>query len=588
MPFDGITIRALAQELNKDLLNARIDKIHQPEKDEIVLSIRQHLGGSVKLLISANPRWARLNISSDRRPNPSKPPTFCMLLRKYLEGGKIKEIKQIGFDRIIHIRIEALDDFRDWKDKILICEFMGKHSNIILVNPENNLIIDAIKKYSHAVSTYREVLPGKEYVSPPAQNKINPLSANYDQFAAAMWNRGKKSLATAFFEVYSGISPYSAQLICHANGLDPQVPVDECGEYEFSKLFTYTGNLLEDITRGHFKATVFYQRNKPLEYTLIDIPNTSPGVRAIETSSINQACDDFYTAKLAIVRLESMKTNLTRNLRGFLDKAYKKKFLQEGDLQKAHDNEVYRYWGELITAYAHQLKKGDKTAVLTDFYSDQEVTIELDPRYNPIQNAQKYFKIYNKSQRSLSHLKKRMAENQQEIDYLETLAVQIQQAESLRDITEITNEMEAQGYIKSNSHTRTKIEKSQPRRFESSDGLEILVGRNNYQNDQLTLKDSSKNDLWLHAKDIPGTHVIVRLPRGTADINQVPDTTLEEAAALAAYYSKANQSDKVAVDYTFRFNVRKPAGARPGMVIYDNHWTIMANPRAEFIDRLVE
>jgi predicted ribosome quality control (RQC) complex YloA/Tae2 family protein len=283
-----------------------------------------------------------------------------------------------------------------------------------------------------------------------------------------------------------------------------------------------------------------------------------------------------------------MKTNLLRNLKVFLDKACKKRFLQEGDVVKAHQNEILRVWGELITAYSHQLKKGDTEATLTDFYSGEEITINLDPRYNPIQNAQKYFKTYNKGQRALKHLEKLMAQNQQEIDYLETIAVSIKQADSIQEINEIIFEMEKQGYIKGNSHTRNKLEKSQPRCYHSSDGLEILVGRNNYQNDILTLKESSKNDLWLHTKEIPGTHVIVRLPRGTNDINQVPDATLEEAAALAAYFSKANQSDKVEVDYTFRFNVRKPSGARPGMVIYDNYWTIIANPRSQIIDRLVK
>lgn len=589
MPFDGITIRALAQELNADLFNARIDKIHQPEKDEIILSIRQHLTGTVKLLISANARWARLNISTDKQPNPSKPPTFCMLLRKYLEGGKIKEIKQVDFDRIIHIRIEALDEFRDWKDKLLICEFMGKHSNIILVNPENNLIIDAIKKYGNTVSSYREVLPGKEYVSPPSQNKFNPLLTSYDQFVEAMWNREiKKSLSASLFETYSGLSPFSAQQICRLNGLDPDTEVDECGEFEFTRLYTFINKMLDSISQGSFEPVVYYQGNNPLEYAISEIPWPASDARAVKFPSINLACDNFYSTKLAMVRLDSMKTNLLRNLKVFLDKAYKKRFLQEGDVTKAHQNEVLRVWGELITAYSHLLKKGDTEATLTDFYSGEEISINLDPRYTPIQNAQKYFKTYNKSRRALKHLEKLMTQNQQEIDYLETVAVSIKQAESIQEIEEIIFEMEKQGYIKGNSQARKKLEKSPPRCYHSSDGLEILVGRNNYQNDLLTLKESNKTDLWLHTKDIPGTHVIVRLPKGTNDINQVPDTTLEEAAALAAYYSKANQSDKVAVDYTFRFNVRKPNGARPGMVIYDNYWTIMANPRSDVIDRLVK
>lgn len=588
MPFDGITIKALARELTADLIDTRIDKIHQPEKDELIFSIRQHRLGTVKLLISANPRWARLHITGDRPVNPSKPPSFCMLLRKYLEGGKIKEIKQIDFERIIHIRIEALDDFREWKEKLLICEFMGRHSNIILVNPENNLIIDAIKKFGSDLNSYREVLPGKTYITPPSQNKLNPLICSYEEFAARMLNQEpNRTLSDSLFNVLSGISPYASKEICRINGLEPEAPIDECGEFELSKTFFGVRAILTDIEHDNNHPVVSFLDSNPVEYSSF-LPAIHPPTAIMEYPSMNLACDRYYSAKLTAVRLESMKTNLIRNLRFYLDKAHKKKFLQEGDWAQAHENELYKVWGELITAYSHQLRKGDTETILTDFYTNQEINIKLDPRYTPIQNAQKYFKIYNKSQRAIKHLQGLMARNQEEINYLETVVVEIQQAESPQEISEIIAELAKEGYIKEHAQSKLKPVRSKPRRFISSDGLEIMVGRNNYQNDTLTLKESDRSDLWLHTKDIPGTHVIVRLPRSNKNINEVPDATLEEAAALAAYYSKAGQSDKVPVDYTFRFNVHKPSGAKPGMVIYDNYWTILANPQSAVLDRLVK
>jgi len=589
MPFDGICIRAITSELNSDLLNARIDKIHQPEKDELIFSIRQAGIGPVKILISANARWARMHINTVKKENPSTPPAFCMLLRKYLEGGKIKEIKQVDFERIVHIKIEALNDFQEWTEKLLICEFMGKHSNIILTNPENNLIIDAIKRYGSNLSSYREVLPGKEYKSPPDQGKLNPLKTGPDSFARAMWNTGEtRALASSLFNVYSGISPFSARELCINAGLDPDMPVEQSGEFEFSKLYTYLKKLLEEIDNGIIHPGVLYENNQAVEFAPYQLSKT-PTQKFTVAASINTACDHYYANKLDMVRLESMKINLARNIKVFLNKANKKRFLQEGDMTRAKEDEKYKLWGELITAYAYQLKKGDLETTLADFYSGEEVNIKLDPRYTPIQNAQKYFKKYNKSRRTLKHLENLMAKNQKEIDYLESVIIAINQAEHPVELNEIVEELEKEGYIKShNKRSKIKPQKSEPRRFLSSDGLEILVGRNNTQNDLLTLNLAARSDLWLHTKDIPGTHVIVKLPKHISSIHDVPDSTLEEAASLAAYFSKAGQADKVPVDYTFRANVHKPRGAKPGMVIYENYWTIMANPTSEKTNQLLE
>lgn len=589
MPFDGITIRALSTELDSDLLDSRIDKIYQPEKDEIIISLRTLKIGSLRLLISANARWARMHINNEKKKNPTTPPAFCMLLRKYLEGGKIKEIKQIDFERIVHIRIEALDDFRDWRDKLLICEFMGRHSNIILVDPENNLIIDAIKKYGSELSSYREVLPGKVYISPPDQKKLNPLNSDFGDFAQLLWSQGEKTLASAIFNVYSGISPFSAKEICKATGIDYETPAHECGEFELSKVYNYIKNLLKIIDRGSVEAVVCYDNKQAWDFAPYPLSISSSSTICHNYPSINAACDRFYQDKLKLIRLESMRSNLSRKLRAYLDKAYKKQFHQEGDRVKALENEKYRIWGEVLTAYAHQFNKGDTEVILDDFYSGEKIVLQLDPRYTPIQNAQRYFKIYNKSRKALLHLENLMAKNQEEIDYLESVMLSIHLAENPSEIQDITEELEKEGYSKGTSQKAKSGEKPfNPRKFISSDGMEILVGRNNRQNDILTLKEANKKDLWLHSKDIPGTHVIVRLAKNLNSIDELPDSTLEEAAALAAYFSKARDSEKVPVDYTFRANVRKPGGARPGMVIYDNYWTIIARPNSDSLDRLLD
>ena len=587
MPFDGLVIRAIARELNTNLMDARIDKIHQPEKDELVFSIRQAKAGTVKLVISANPRWARLHISSEKKANPPQPSAFCMLLRKYLEGGKIKEVKQIGMERIVHIRIEALNDFREWQDKLLICEFMGRHSNIILVNPATGLIMDSIKKVGSDVSSFREVLHGKEYISPPSQGKLDPVHTDYEAFAAAIWKQEETaSAATALFNIYTGLSLYSAREIYRAAALDDSLTVEECGEFELSRIYQYTNALIFSIDRCNVTPVVQYSKNGPVEFAPFEPTGSNPMVKKFV--SMNEACDAFYRQKLSQLRLESMQTNLTRQINEHLHKAYRKQFLQEGDLSQAAENGKYKVWGELLTSYANQFKKGDTIAVLPDFYTGEQVSLPLDVRYTPIQNAQRYFRIYNKSRGTQKHLQRLMAENQVGIDYLESVLVAVKQAESPAMIEEIVEELEKEKYAKMRAgRSKNKPERSQPRKFLSSDGLEIRVGRNNLQNDRLTLKESDRHDLWLHARQIPGTHVIVSLPTSINTIDMLPDRTLEEAASLAAYFSKASDSQKVPVDYTFRYNVKKPSGARPGMVIYDNYWTIMVNPDSEMVQNLL-
>ncbi len=586
MPFDGLTIRALTKELNHKLVGSRIDKIYQPEKDELSINIRPAKSKSLRLLISANARWARLHINTTKPTNPSKPPTFCMVLRKYLEGGRIVKVEQIGFDRIIHIHIEALDDFRELKTKVLICEFMGRHSNIILINPEKMIIIDAIKKYGNETSSYREILPGYEYIEPPAQDKLNIFNTDVAEFADYMWRQGNTSIKSALYKSLTGISPFSAEQICVLAGINPDMLVEEAGEYEFTTIFNYVMNLLETIDNSEVIGNIIFKSQTPLElapYPLQHLPHT----KLLQVASMNETCNLFYKTKLNLVKLENKKTNLNRRIKNLLDKAYKKQFHLESDLARAEDSDIYRIKGEIITANLYKLKKGDIKVKLENYYTGNIMEIELDPRYTPNQNAQRFFKNYNKSRNALIYLKKLLNANLREIDYLESILIAVNETNNLDDLGEITDELQKEGYLKSKSPPPKSSIKSRPRKFVSSDGWEILVGKNNRQNDWLTLKLANKNDLWLHTQKIPGTHVIIRLPVDLKSDIKIPTNTLEEAAGLAAYYSKAQNSTKVPVDYTFRSNVRKPKGAKPGMVIYDKFKTILVEPQSPNILELV-
>lgn len=579
MPFDGLTIKRLCYELNQLFSNARIDKIHQPQKDELVFTIRQPGSGTHRLLISANARWARMQVTAEKRDNPVNPPAFCMLLRKYLEGGKIRSIRQIDFDRIVHIEVEALDDYREWRRKVIICEFMGKHSNIILFNPDNNIIIDAIKKYNHELSSFREVLPGKAYLRPSTQEKLDPFNTSFEIFTEYIYHCGDNcSLARALFLTFSGLSPFTCREICLGSGLDEDLALEFCGQIELLQVHQHLQYLMQNIFESSFHSEVAYVKQHPQEYapyTICSISNSSKK----RFNSMNEACQRFFDDRLHIVRLDSMKANYAKQIRDILNKLYRKRFHQEGDLAQARENTRYQVWGELLTAYGYELKKGQNEAFLNDFISGEPVMVQLDPLLNPIQNAQRYFRLYNKSTKAIRHLADLMAANAAEINYLESVLFSIEQAESLDLLEEIVEELEKERVLKEKSKKRRSSHyHSQPRRYISSEGLSVLVGRNNRQNDLLTMKQAERHDLWLHVKEVPGAHVILKLDQRIQSIDEVPDKSLEEAAALAAFHSKASQSEKVAVDYTFRSNIKKPAGARPGMVIYDKYWTLMVNP----------
>lgn len=587
MPFDSLSIMALCLELNQAFQNARIDKIHQPERDELVISVRTYDRGNVRLVISANSRWNRMHIDHSRRKNPEKPPAFCMLMRKYLEGGKIKGVKQLGLERIVHFEIEAVNELGDWKERTLVCEFMGKHSNIILVNPENNLIIDAIKRYGSDVSSHREVYPGKVYIAPPPQNKLDPLSSGFETFCTAFWAYDGQTASSSLVKVFMGLSPFAAGQICLQAMINPNMDVASCGELELSRLYNGTRDLIESVGSQKSQASLAYSGSKILDFAAYPIME-NPKTRIVLMPDINTAFSRFYDERMGEIRLESSRAELKKKMGERLDRAHKKYMAQQGDFERALENQKYRVVGELLTAYAHQFKKGDIMAELEDFNTGELISIPLDPRYTPIQNASRYFKIYNKSVNTRKHLSDLLSQLKDEIAYLESVLLEIEQADSQEELLEITDELEKEGLVSAKSSKKTNSKtKSQPRHFISSEGLDILVGRNNRQNDRLTFKDAGRSDLWLHSRQMAGSHVILTLPPSVKSIHDVPDRSLEEAAGLAAHFSRGRSSSKVEVDYTFRHQVQKPPGAKPGMVIYHQYWTILIDPDSPVVDALL-
>ena len=589
MPFDGLTLRALVHELNEQFHDARIDKIYQPEKNELLFTLKRYREPAAKLLISADAQRARLHLSTDRSENPQQAPTFCMLLRKHLEGGKIKYFEQPGWERIVLIHIEALNDFREWQEKILVCEFMGKHSNIILINPNTNNIIDAIRKYGSELSSWREVLPGQEYVAPPPQNKADLLQADYDDFIRRIWSQEQLVLSRALFNITEGLSPRSAQELCFNSGLDPLMPVEECGELELSTLYRYVQDFMRDLIAGNYTPTLISEPKRPMDFGPW-LPHSVDPSHQQNYATMNECCDYYFRLKMDQIRSHNAKRVLSRKIEIRLDKHGRSLLLQQRDLQAAHDKEIYKVKGELLTAYAHQFKKGDLLATLDHFETGEPTNIELSPRFTPIENAQQLFKIYNKSRGAIRHLNDRIKDNEQEMKYLESVLVAIGSCNNYGELDEIRAELEKGGYLNppKSKKKEKKLPKSHPRSYLSSDGLVILVGRNNVQNDWLTLRYADRFDLWLHTQEIPGTHVILRLPPHIRSIHEVPDSSIEEAALLAAFYSKAAESPKVPVDYTFRQQVHKPAAAKPGMVIYEEYWTIIVNPCSPSMQHILQ
>ncbi|MEW6424326.1 MAG: NFACT RNA binding domain-containing protein [Bacillota bacterium] len=583
MPFDGFVLAAIRQELAEKLTGSCIDRVYQPAAHTLVLILRRGRDRR-RLLLSAHPTNARAHLLTAPVENPPSPPLFCLVLRKHLEGGRVQKISQPGLDRILILEIEARDEAGAPAKKRLVCEIMGKHSNIILVDEKTGQIVDAIKRYSHALSRYREVLPGRPYLPPPAKGKRNPLILREEEFEQTVLSQPLElPLAGGLAACLDGFSKTLAREVVHRAGLPAEMVLDECGEYELKKLWQALQELMIPARKGQFDPTLVI--NHIIDFAAFDLTHLA-GSR--KKGEMNALVEVFYVQKEKEEEINRQRYSLLKLVRKELKSLRKKLAIQEEQFSTVQEADKYRLYGELLMANLHRLDKGLPEAVLENFYDPENkpVLIPLDPARSPVENARAYFKKYSKAKQAGQRAQAVIGDLQKELDYLSGVETSLEQADSLADLLETGEELAEQGYLpKHEKINRKKIGKlactPELLTFTSSDGFTILVGRNNKQNDYLTTRLAKNNDLWLHTRDIPGAHVIIR-----AEQRQPTPTTLREAAALAAYYSQARHSQNVPVDYTLRKNVHKPRGARPGFVIYKEQRTITADPDEELVERL--
>jgi len=587
MPFDGLVLAAVKKEIENKLVGGRVERFYQPSKDEIILLVHRP-GFRGRLLLSANALNARIHLTTTTSENPATPPLFCMVLRKHLEGGRIISFEQPELERILIMKIESRDELGNPSPKHLICEIMGKHSNIILVDPSTNVIIDGIKRFSHSVSRYREVLPGRSYLPPPPQKKLNPFLVDEEQFRFACLNLPlETTLPDLLQKCFEGMSIVTCrEIVCRAN-LSPDTILDQCGDYELRLLWRAFHELTIPLGEGRFEpCLVSSKKGKPLDFAAIDLMHTG---LTRKHGEMNVLLDLFFSENEKISRLMKEKNIILNFLNKEIVKLKKKLALYTKGLDETAGAEKLKLYGELLTANLYRLEKGINEVSLEDYHGNgpQFVTIPLDPHRSPAENSQFYFKKYLKAKNTRLALKSQIARTREELDYLDGVKTAVEQAGEMPELVEIRQELVEQGFIKQLSlapYIRKKNkEKLKPSllSFRSSEGYQLFVGKNNKQNDFLTFKVARGNDLWMHTKDIPGAHVIIR-----TEGKDVPQTTLSEAAVLAAFFSKARGSSNVPVDYTPKKYVSKPKGARPGMVIYEQQKTIMAVPDEDLVDRL--
>ena len=575
MSFDGFVTHCVANELNNTLTGCKIDKIHQPERDEIVLQIRTQ-NGIKKLLLSASASHPRIHLTDISKENPISPPMLCMLMRKHLQGNKIIGISQYDFDRIIRIDTEGRNDLGDICVKSIIIEIMGRHSNIILVD-ENNKIMDCAKHVDFTVSAVRQVLPGLFYNFPPMQNKYSPENFHILDVLNALDKSPEDTPLDKFLlNSFVGMSPLIAREIVYGYAGNTKVIRSEVNTASF---LTYVEQFLKNISDGNYHPSLIINHadGKPIAFSCVELKQYENCGRIENHFSISHIIDLFYEKKAQKENMNQRMSVLLKLINNNIDRCTKKITLHKENLEKSKNRDVYKIFGDLITANIYRMNIGDRELIAENYFSEnlETVKIPLKEDISPSQNAQRYYKLYSKAKITEKYAVDEITKAENEKYYLESVLESLEIAENPTELAEIRNELADEGYVPQISSKLKKYQKkTTPYRFISSNGFEILVGRNNKQNDELTIKMAYSTDIWLHTKFIPGSHTIIRTQGGC----EVPDKTIIEAAQLAAYYSKAKNSSKVPVDYTTVKNVKKPNGAKPGMVIYDHYNTIYVEP----------
>ena len=570
MAFDGITIANIVTELNQTITGGKINKIAQPENDELIITIKNQRK-QYRLFLSASASLPLIYLTETNKPSPLTAPNFCMLLRKHIGSGKIIAIEQPGMERIIRFTIEHLNELGDLCTKYLIVEIMGKHSNIIFCNEEDQ-IIDSIKHVSAHMSSVREVLPGRPYFIPETQSKLNPFVLTEEIFQEKIFPR-PVNVAKAIYTSITGISPLMAEEVCYRAGIDGGIPTDGLEDVERVHLAHTFLRMVDDIRDGHFEPNIIYKGKEPVEFACFPLSQYQD-YRAVSYPSIFPVLETYYAEENIVTKMRQKTVDLRKSEQNALERNVKKYQLQQKQLKDTEKKEKYRVWGELLNTYGYEVEPGAKSMEALNYYTNEMIQIPLDETMTPQENAKKYFDKYSKLKRTKEALDTLLQETGDEIKHLESIAASLDIASSEEDLVQIKEEMMEYGYVKRKNTGGKKVKvTSRPYHYISSDGYDIYVGKNNFQNDELSFKFASGNDWWFHAKGQPGSHVIVKSKN-----EELPDRTFEEAGKLAAYYSKGRQAPKVEIDYTQKKNLRKPTGGKPGFVVYYTNYSLLIEP----------
>lgn len=590
MAFDGICVAAIVKQLNETLLNGRLYKIAQPEKDELLITVKND-GQTYRLLMSADASLPLLYLTEDNKKSPMTAPNFCMLLRKHIQNGRIVKISQPGLERVVTFEIEHLDEMGDLRHKTLAMELMGKHSNIIFYD-EKKMILDSIKHISGAVSSVREVLPGREYFIPQTMDKISPvLSAddtaneivsdehvkalydesgivNREEFLGRITQKAMPVFKT-IYTCFTGVSPVVGQEICFRAKLDADMPVQELKDDELERLYGCFYLYFMSLKNQEFQAFIVYENEMPTEFGVLPF-TIYENMQTEEMDSVSDLLYQFYSKKSVTTRIRQKSVDLRKIVTTHLERNVKKYDLQQKQLKDTEKRDKYKVYGELLHTYGYQAAEGDKQIEVDNYYTGEKLLIPLDPEKTAMENAASYFDKYGKLKRTFEALTELVEETKSEIDHLESVLNALDFAQDEEDLKQIRLELEQSGYIKYKGGKKKEKILSKPLHYISSDGFHMYVGKNNFQNEEITFGMAKGNDWWFHAKGMPGSHVIVK-----TEGKELPDTTFEEAGRLAAFYSKAKGRDKVEIDYIEKKHVKKPGGGKPGFVVYYTNYSLL-------------
>lgn len=578
MAFDGITIANIVSELNRTIVGGKINKIAQPEADELMITVKNNRT-QYRLFLSASASLPLIYLTGENKQGPLTAPNFCMLLRKHIGSARILSVTQPGLERILIFELEHLNELGDICRKKLIVEIMGKHSNIIFCQ-EDDTIIDSVKHISANMSSVREVLPGRTWFIPHTQDKMDPLSMSREAFTETVFGKNLP-VFKAVYTSLTGFSPLIAEELCVRSGIDPKRQAQELEETEKETLWQTTDDLVDRIRRQDFSPVIVYQEEEPLEFAAFPLTKYQDQ-KSVSYESISQVLESYYSMKNKITLIRQKSADLRRIVTTAIERTSKKYELQQKQQKDTEKKEKYRIYGELLNTYGYHLEEGARSLEALNYYTNEMITIPLDEHLSAAENAKKYFDRYTKLKRTEEALNELLEETRSDLEHLESIRTSLDIALDEDDLVEVREELMEYGYLrrKGSSGKKKKIV-SRPFHYRSSDGFDIYVGKNNFQNDELSFKFASGNDWWFHAKGQPGSHVIVK-----SNGEELPDRTFEEAARLAAFYSKGRQAPKVEIDYTQKKNLKKPNGAKPGFVIYHTNYSMIAEPKIHEIEEI--